>query len=31
MMPIPRFLAHPRAVPELQRRTGIAWAELAAS
>ncbi len=30
MMPIPRFLSHPRAVPELQRRTGIAWADLAA-
>jgi 8-oxo-dGTP diphosphatase len=31
MMPIPRFLTHPRAVPELQRRTGIAWADLAPS
>ena len=31
MMPVTRFLAHPRAVPELQRRTGIAWAELASS
>ena len=29
LMPISRFLAHPRAVPEMQRRTGIAWAELA--
>lgn len=27
MMPVPRFLAHSRAVPELQRRTGIVWAE----
>lgn len=31
MMPLTRFLSHPRAVPELQRRTGIAWAEWAAA
>ncbi|MBL9047192.1 MAG: NUDIX hydrolase [Tabrizicola sp.] len=27
IMPISRFLSHTRAVPELQHRTGIAWAE----
>lgn len=29
MMPVSRFLTHPRAVPELQRRTGIVWSEWA--
>ena len=29
MMPITRFLTHPLAVPDLQRRTGIAWGECA--
>lgn len=28
MMPVATFLAHGQAVPELQRRAGIAWAEL---
>ncbi len=30
MMPVADFLAHPVAVPELQRRTGIVWDELRA-
>ncbi|HMS93851.1 MAG TPA: NUDIX hydrolase [Tabrizicola sp.] len=30
MMPVTRFLSHPSAMPDLQRRTAIAWAELAA-
>lgn len=29
LMPVADFLRHPGAVPEMQRRTGIAWAELA--
>ncbi|RYG02280.1 MAG: NUDIX domain-containing protein [Caulobacteraceae bacterium] len=28
LMPVATFLGHPAGVPELQRRTGIAWAEL---
>ena len=28
MMPLTRFLAHPVAVPEMQRRAGIVWTEL---
>jgi 8-oxo-dGTP diphosphatase len=28
LMPVADFLAHPRAVPEMQRRTGIAWADM---
>ena len=28
MMPLPTFLAHVGAVPEMQRRAGIVWAEL---
>lgn len=30
LMPVAAFLAHGQAVPELQRRTGIVWADLAA-
>lgn len=30
LMPVAAFLGHGKAVPELQRRTGIVWAELAA-
>ncbi len=30
LMPVRSFLDHPRAVPELQRRTAIVWAALAA-
>jgi 8-oxo-dGTP diphosphatase len=29
LMPVEGFLGHPRAVPELQRRAGIVWEELA--
>lgn len=29
MMPVPEFLSHPRAVPEMQRRAAMAWAVLA--
>ena len=29
LMPVEGFLGHPRAVPELQRRTRIVWADLA--
>lgn len=29
MMPVAEFLAHPKAVPDLQRRTGIIWSEWA--
>ncbi len=28
LMPVSGFLAHPQAVPEMQRRAGIVWAEL---
>lgn len=28
LMPVEVFLAHPRAVPEMQRRVGIAWGEM---
>jgi 8-oxo-dGTP diphosphatase len=28
LMPVAEFLGHPAAVPEMQRRAGIAWAEL---
>lgn len=28
LMPVGAFLAHRQAVPEMQRRTGIVWAEL---
>jgi 8-oxo-dGTP diphosphatase len=28
LMPIAEFLGHPGAVPEMQRRAGIVWAEL---
>jgi 8-oxo-dGTP diphosphatase len=31
LMPVGAFLGHGRAVPELQRRTGIAWRELVQS
>ena len=27
LMPVTAFLGHDRAVPEMQRRVGIAWAE----
>lgn len=27
LMPVPAFLAHAKAVPEMQRRVGIVWAE----
>jgi 8-oxo-dGTP diphosphatase len=27
LMPVHRFLAHPEAVPEMQRRLGIVWEE----
>jgi 8-oxo-dGTP diphosphatase len=27
LMPVPAFLAHSKAVPEMQRRVGIVWAE----
>lgn len=29
LMPFARFMAHDRAVPEMQRRTGLVWAEWA--
>lgn len=29
MMPVADFINHPKAVPDLQRRTGIVWAEWA--
>lgn len=28
LMPVEGFLGHPQAVPEMQRRAGIVWAEL---
>jgi 8-oxo-dGTP diphosphatase len=28
LMPVAGFLAHPLGVPEMQRRTGIVWAEI---
>ncbi len=28
MMPVPVFLVHPGAVPEMQRRTALSWDEL---
>jgi 8-oxo-dGTP diphosphatase len=28
LMPVEGFLGHPKAVPEMQRRTGIVWEEL---
>ncbi|MFM7335812.1 MAG: NUDIX hydrolase [Tabrizicola sp.] len=28
LMPIDGFLGHPKAVPEMQRRAGIVWAEI---
>jgi 8-oxo-dGTP diphosphatase len=28
LMPVAEFLGHPGAVPEMQRRTGIAWADM---
>jgi 8-oxo-dGTP diphosphatase len=28
VMPVAEFLAHPAGIPELQRRTGLAWADL---
>lgn len=29
LMPVPAFLGHHQAVPEMQRRTGVVWADLA--
>jgi 8-oxo-dGTP diphosphatase len=31
LMPVSGFLAHPKAVPEMQRRAGIVWEELGAA
>lgn len=30
LMPVSGFLVHPKAVPEMQRRAGIVWAEMQA-